>query len=151
MSASDKPLSKDVELIETVGRWLGEKSEILSDKVGGFLRATNLDEVPQFLHVLSGDMAVVGPRPSPFEENQYCPSWQETRLSVRPGITGLWQVKRTREEGLDFQEWIRYDVEYVEKLSWRLDLWILWQTVGVVFGGFFRAFRRVLQRVFRRG
>jgi len=63
-------------------------------KVGRVLRKTNLDELPQFLNVLVGHMAIVGPRPSPYKENQYCPPWREARLSVRPGVTGLWQVKR---------------------------------------------------------
>ena len=65
-------------------------------RVGRFLRKYNLDEFPQFWNVLVGDMSVVGPRPSPHHENQFCPAWREARLSVRPGITGLWQVKRTR-------------------------------------------------------
>jgi lipopolysaccharide/colanic/teichoic acid biosynthesis glycosyltransferase len=74
-------------------------------------------------------MSVVGPRPSPFKENQYCPPWREARLSVRPGLTGLWQISRTREEGNDFQEWIKYDIRYVEKQSFWLDLWIIWRTI----------------------
>ncbi|HEX7010450.1 MAG TPA: sugar transferase, partial [Phycisphaeraceae bacterium] len=98
-------------------------------RVGRWLRALNLDELPQFINVLLGHMSVVGPRPSPYEENQYCPPWREARLSVRPGITGLWQIKRSRAQGLDFQEWIRYDIEYVENMSWKLDLWIIWQTL----------------------
>lgn len=97
-------------------------------RVGRLLRDTNLDEVPQLINVLLGHMSIVGPRPSPRSENQYCPPWREARLSVRPGITGLWQVSRSRAEGLDFQEWIRYDIEYVENLTWQLDLWILWRT-----------------------
>lgn len=97
-------------------------------RVGRFMRATNLDELPQLFNVLLGEMSMVGPRPSPFTENQYCPQWREARLSVRPGITGLWQIKRSRTPGLDFQEWIRYDIEYVENMSWRMDLWIIWQT-----------------------
>ncbi|HEY5871240.1 MAG TPA: sugar transferase, partial [Candidatus Tectomicrobia bacterium] len=98
-------------------------------RVGRFLRKSKLDELPQFFNVLVGHMSVVGPRPSPFVENQFCPSWREARLGMRPGITGMWQLKQTRQKGLDFQEWIKYDLEYVENASWHLDLWILWHTV----------------------
>ena len=101
-------------------------------RVGRLLRKYNLDELPQFWNVLVGDMSVVGPRPSPRQENQFCPAWREARLSVRPGITGLWQIKRTRRRGSDFQEWIRYDIEYVERRSWRLDLYIIWKTISTV-------------------
>jgi lipopolysaccharide/colanic/teichoic acid biosynthesis glycosyltransferase len=98
-------------------------------RVGRFLRKYNLDELPQFFNVLAGHMAIVGPRPSPYRENQFCPGWREARLSVRPGITGLWQVRRTRRAGSDFQEWIKYDIEYVETRSWWLDMKIIWKTV----------------------
>lgn len=101
-------------------------------KVGRFLRKTRLDELPQFFNVLAGAMSVVGPRPSPFKENQFCPAWREARLSVRPGITGLWQIKRTRAVGADFQEWIKYDIEYVENASFLLDMLIIVRTVMVV-------------------
>ena len=104
-------------------------------RVGRWLRRLQIDELPQFLNVLAGQMSVVGPRPSPHSENQFCPPWREARLSVRPGLTGLWQVRRTRQEGLDFQEWIRFDLEYVENADWSLDLRILVRTVGVVFSG----------------
>ena len=108
-------------------------------RVGRFLRRYNLDELPQFFNVLLGDMSVVGPRPSPHAENQYCPPWREARLSVRPGITGLWQIKRTRRTGTDFQEWIRYDIEYVEKRTFWLDLVIIYRTVSVIFSKVSRA------------
>jgi len=98
-------------------------------KCGEFLRKYQLDELPQFWNVLVGHMSVVGPRPSPEKENQYCPAWREARLSVRPGVTGLWQVRRTRKPQTDFQEWIRYDLEYIKHQNWRLDLWIIWQTI----------------------
>lgn len=99
-------------------------------RVGKVLRAWHLDELPQFWNVLVGDMSMVGPRPSPDGENQFCPAWRELRLSVRPGITGLWQVERTREPGRDFQEWIRYDIEYVNRASLWLDLWICFKTIS---------------------
>jgi lipopolysaccharide/colanic/teichoic acid biosynthesis glycosyltransferase len=80
-------------------------------------------------------MSVVGPRPSPYKENQYCPPWREARLSVRPGITGLWQVMRTRQQGQDFQDWIRFELEYVRRAGWLLDLWIIWKTITMLVAG----------------
>jgi len=108
--------------------------------VGRFLRETYLDEIPQFYNVLTGDMSVVGPRPSPESENTLCPWWRDARLSVRPGITGLWQICRTREPMRDFQEWIHYDTRYVRDLSWRLDLWICWRTVKRMTANFINQF-----------
>ncbi|HVT81683.1 MAG TPA: sugar transferase, partial [Phycisphaerae bacterium] len=61
--------------------------------------------------------------------------WREARLSVRPGLTGLWQVKRTRRRGLDFQEWIKFDLEYVKRAGWRQDVLILFETVRVLILG----------------
>jgi lipopolysaccharide/colanic/teichoic acid biosynthesis glycosyltransferase len=108
--------------------------------VGRFLRNTYIDEIPQFLNVLLGQMSVVGPRPSPESENTLCPWWRDARLSVRPGITGLWQVCRTRQPGKDFQEWIHYDTEYVRNLSLRTDLWICWQTLQKMVRDFIKQF-----------
>jgi lipopolysaccharide/colanic/teichoic acid biosynthesis glycosyltransferase len=97
--------------------------------VGRLLRATSLDELPQLFNVVRGEMALVGPRPSPFRENQLCVDWRAGRLSVRPGITGLWQVCRhDRSEG-DFHQWIEYDLLYVRHMSLGLDLRILFATV----------------------
>lgn len=104
--------------------------------VGRFLRETYLDEIPQFFNVLCGQMSIVGPRPSPESENTLCPSWRDARLSVRPGITGLWQVYRTRRPFKDFQEWIYYDTKYVRQLSPRMDLWICWCTFKKMVGNF---------------
>lgn len=103
-------------------------------RFGKIMRNCNIDELPQFFNVLIGHMSIVGPRPSPHSENQYCPPWREARLSVRPGITGLWQVMRSREAGLDFQEWIRYDIEYVENLRWQTDIWIIYRTLAHIVG-----------------
>lgn len=103
-------------------------------KVGRVLRRWNIDELPQLFNVLRGDMSIVGPRPSPDSENQYCPTWREARLSVRPGITGLWQVCRTRQPQIDFQEWVRYDLEYIRRKSWWFDLWIIIRTPLAILG-----------------
>ncbi len=108
-------------------------------RIGAFIRKYQIDELPQFLNVLRGEMSVVGPRPSPYAENQYCPGWREARLSVRPGITGLWQVKRTRTAGTDFQEWIRYDIEYVERRSFWFDISIIARTALMILRRFTRS------------
>jgi lipopolysaccharide/colanic/teichoic acid biosynthesis glycosyltransferase len=103
-------------------------------RVGRFIRKRQLDELPQFINVLLGQMSIVGPRPSPYAVNQFCPPWREARLSVRPGITGLWQVKRTRDADSDFQEWIKYDLEYLKKASMLFDLKIILETAVIFFG-----------------
>jgi lipopolysaccharide/colanic/teichoic acid biosynthesis glycosyltransferase/carbonic anhydrase/acetyltransferase-like protein (isoleucine patch superfamily) len=103
-------------------------------RVGRVLRALNLDELPQLFNVLVGQMSLVGPRPSPFRENQVCVPWREARLSVRPGITGFWQVCRHDRAAGDFHQWIEYDLLYVQHLSLWLDLKILTATL-VTLGG----------------
>jgi lipopolysaccharide/colanic/teichoic acid biosynthesis glycosyltransferase len=110
------------------------------NSVGWFLRGTYIDEIPQFVNVLLGQMSVVGPRPSPESENTLCPLWRDARLSVRPGITGLWQIFRTREPMKDFQEWIHYDIEYVRNLSLKMDLWLCWQTTKKLLDNFISQF-----------
>lgn len=107
---------------------------------GKFLRDTYIDELPQFINVLLGQMSIVGPRPSPEHENESCPMWRDARLSVRPGITGLWQLFRTRQESVDFQEWIHYDIEYVRTLSFRKDVWICLKTAQKLINNFLNQF-----------
>ena len=94
-------------------------------RMGRFLSATNLDEIPQLWNVMVGEMSLVGPRPSPFRENQVCVPWREGRLSVRPGVTGLWQICRHDRDKGDFHQWIYYDLLYVRNLSLWLDIKIL--------------------------
>lgn len=105
-------------------------------RVGRWLRATNVDELPQLVNVLVGDMSLVGPRPSPFRENQICVPWRAGRLSVRPGITGLWQVCRQDREAGDFHQWIEYDLLYVQHMSLLLDLKVLAITLFTLGGKF---------------
>jgi lipopolysaccharide/colanic/teichoic acid biosynthesis glycosyltransferase len=102
--------------------------------VGAFLRRTSLDEIPQFLNVLRGDMSLVGPRPAiPYEVAAY-ETWHRRRvLEVKPGITGLWQVYgRSR---VKFDDMVRLDIRYAKACSPWLDIKILAQTPKAVLGG----------------
>jgi len=100
-------------------------------RVGSFIRKTSLDELPQLLNVLFGDMSLVGPRPPlPSEVTQYEP-WQRRRLSVKPGLTGLWQVSGRNQVG--FEELMRLDLNYIDQWSLWLDVKILFRTVPAVF------------------
>ena len=102
-------------------------------RVGRLLRRTSLDEVPNLVNVLRGDMAIVGPRPTvPIQVDRYTQR-QRGRLSVKPGITGWAQVNGRTELPLD--ERIELDLWYIEHRSWRLDLRILWRTLRMVLGG----------------
>lgn len=99
-------------------------------KFGRFLRRTSLDELPQLYNILKGDMALIGPRPLMKKYVRKCTPWQEQRHSVLPGITGLAQV--CGRNSISYRHRFRYDVLYVQHLSFRLDCMILLKTVGVV-------------------
>ena len=99
-------------------------------QVGGILRKLSLDELPQLLNVLKGEMSLVGPRPLADEEMVGDDIWREIRLSVRPGMTGLWQIMG-RDSG-KFSDWITYDTEYVQKRSLFMDIKILFLTITTV-------------------
>jgi exopolysaccharide biosynthesis polyprenyl glycosylphosphotransferase len=101
--------------------------------LGRFLRKSSIDELPQFWNVLKGDMSLVGPRaPLPEEVKEYTP-WQRRRLSVKPGITCLWQVSGRNE--IDFHEWMKLDLHYIDNWSLLLDFKILLRTFPVVLFG----------------
>ena len=103
-------------------------------KVGRFLRKFSLDELPQLWSVLKGDMSLVGPRPAGPDELERYESWHRRKLSIKPGITCLWQISG-RNEIKDFDEWVRLDFEYIENWSLALDLKILLKTIPAVFRG----------------
>ncbi|MBK8012618.1 MAG: sugar transferase [Deltaproteobacteria bacterium] len=99
-------------------------------KIGSLIRKTSLDELPQLFNILRGDMSLVGPRPPlPSEVEGYEP-WQRRRLSVKPGLTGLWQVSGRND--IDFEEWMAMDLRYIDSWSIWLDVKILLKTVPAV-------------------
>ena len=102
-------------------------------KIGGFLRRFSLDELPQLLNVMRGDMSLVGPRPPLPEEVAGYTDDATRRLRVKPGVTGLWQVSGRSD--LTWEESLRLDLRYADNWSMALDLSILWRTVRAVTRG----------------
>jgi exopolysaccharide biosynthesis polyprenyl glycosylphosphotransferase len=101
-------------------------------RVGSFLRRTSLDEIPQLLNVLRGEMSIVGPRPLPdYETEKIEKSIHRRRLSVKPGITCLWQIQG-RNSIKSFDDWVRLDIDYIERASLLLDLLIILRTIPAV-------------------
>ena len=98
--------------------------------IGGVLRRTCIDELPQLLNVLKGDMSLVGPRPLAISELKFNASWRDMRLKIKPGVTGLWQVYG--KSNTYFHDWIWYDLHYVKNQSIWMDVKILFSTVRVV-------------------
>lgn len=100
-------------------------------RVGKFLRTTSLDELPQFINILKGDMSFIGPRPWLCEYYKYFTPYQKERNLVRPGITGLAQVSGRKD--LNIIERINYDVDYVRNISFLNDVKIIFKTISVIF------------------
>jgi lipopolysaccharide/colanic/teichoic acid biosynthesis glycosyltransferase len=99
-------------------------------RLGRILRKTSLDELPQLINIISGDMSLVGPRPTSWSPESY-KLWHTERLDVLPGITGLWQVFGRGSQ--DFDDWLRWDIQYIEKRSLWFDFVILIKTFTVLF------------------
>lgn len=100
-------------------------------KIGKFLRKTNIDELPQMLNILKGDMSFVGPRPPLPEEVAQYSETDKQRLLVKPGLTCYWQAERNRND-ISFEQWMKLDRKYIEDRSLWVDLKLIFKTVAVV-------------------
>lgn len=101
-------------------------------KIGKFIRKTSIDELPQLINVLKGEMSLVGPRPSlPKEVAEFEP-WMMRRLDVKPGLTCYWQV--SGRNNIDFDDWMKLDIKYVQDRSIKLDIKLIFKTFFVLFG-----------------
>src|SRR5882757_1487662 len=125
--------------LEAMNEMTGPVFKVTNDprvtRTGKWLRKYSLDELPQFLNVLRGEMSLVGPRPLPVDEvRRFNDLAHRRRLSVKPGLTCLWQVSG-RNNVTDFKDWVRLDLEYIDNWSLWLDLKIIWRTIPVVLIG----------------
>ena len=128
---ADQLLEQYLDKNEIEGAMFKLKKDPRVTRLGRFLRKTSLDELPQLINVLKGEMALIGPRP-PLEREVFSYSEQEKlRLSIAPGCSGLWQVSGRNE--LTFQEMVELDLYYIENMNLWLDLRIIMKTIGVVF------------------
>ena len=101
-------------------------------KVGKFIRKTSIDELPQLINVIKGDMSLVGPRPSLPKEVKKFEQWMMERLEVKPGLTCIWQI--SGRNNIDFEDWMKLDIKYVRERSLVLDFKLIFKTIFVLFG-----------------
>ncbi|MCM1542857.1 MAG: sugar transferase [Blautia sp.] len=102
-------------------------------KVGKVLRRTSIDELPQLLNILKGEMSVVGPRPLPTYETEQCNAYQRQRMLVKPGLTCYWQCSGRND--IPFDEWVEMDLKYIREESVLTDIRIIFKTIGSVISG----------------
>ena len=119
---------------EMSGAMFKMKDDPRITKVGKFIRKTSIDELPQFFNILKGDMSLVGTRPPTIDEVNVYENWHRRRLSIKPGLTGLWQVSG-RNQINDFDDVVKYDLEYIDNWSVLLDIKLILKTIFVVFKG----------------
>lgn len=124
------------EQLESQNEMSGPMFKIKDDpritKVGKFIRKTSIDELPQLINVIKGDMSLVGPRPSLPKEVKKFEQWMMERLEVKPGLTCIWQI--SGRNNIDFEDWMKLDIKYVRERSFKLDMKLILKTVLVLLG-----------------
>lgn len=132
-AGAERQLDELLPYNEMTGPVFKMKDDPRITRFGRFLRRTGLDELPQLINIIRGEMSIVGPRPPlPGELARYTPR-QRQRLSVTPGLTCLWQIQPERNS-LDFDTWVALDLEYIREQSWLLDWKLILRTAGAVIG-----------------
>lgn len=128
---ADQLLEKLKDKNEVDGAMFKMKYDPRITEIGHFIREHSLDELPQLVNVLKGDMSLVGPRPPlPSEVKEYT-EYDKQRLYVVPGCTGLWQA--TERNNVGFNEMVKLDIKYINNSSIRYDFWIIWRTIIIIF------------------
>ena len=124
------------EQLESQNEMSGPMFKIKDDpritNVGKFIRKTSIDELPQLINVIKGDMSLVGPRPSLPKEVEKFEQWMMERLEVKPGLTCIWQI--SGRNNIDFEDWMKLDIKYVRERSFKLDMKLILKTVLVLLG-----------------
>ena len=124
------------EQLESQNEMSGPMFKIKDDpritNVGKIIRKTSIDELPQLINVIKGDMSLVGPRPSLPKEVKKFEQWMMERLEVKPGLTCIWQV--SGRNNIDFEDWMKLDIKYVRERSFKLDIKLILKTVLVLLG-----------------
>lgn len=129
---AEKAKSALLDKNETSGSMFKIKADPRVTRVGRIIRKTSIDELPQLINVLKGEMSMVGPRPPIVDEVEDYDRWHNLRMSVKPGMTGLWQISGRSDVG--FEEMVRLDLKYIRERSLLYDMRILIRTIPVLFG-----------------
>lgn len=132
MLSNAEELKKNLlEKNEMSGPMFKMKNDPRTTKIGKIIRRTSIDELPQLINVLKGEMSLVGPRPSLPNEVQEFEMWMLKRLQVKPGLTCYWQV--AGRNSMDFEEWMRLDLKYVNDKKLLLDIELIFKTIIMLF------------------
>ncbi|MDZ4939348.1 sugar transferase [Clostridium perfringens] len=132
VSNAEELKAKLMEQNEMSGPMFKMKHDPRITRVGKFIRKTSIDELPQLINILKGEMSLVGPRPSLPKEVAKFESWMLKRLEVKPGLTCYWQVMGRND--IDFEDWMKLDVKYVHDRNFWLDIKLIFKTFFVLFG-----------------
>ncbi|MDU2828479.1 MAG: sugar transferase, partial [Clostridium perfringens] len=132
VSNAEELKAKLMEQNEMSGPMFKMKHDPRITKVGKFIRKTSIDELPQLINILKGEMSLVGPRPSLPKEVAKFEPWMLERLEVKPGLTCYWQVMGRND--IDFEDWMKLDIKYVHDRNFWLDIKLIFKTFFVLFG-----------------